>query len=303
MAALTIILPIMGAGTAYVAVYLAAPGASTWPVDVGDDPAFECSRLHAQAGGRLSWGVCRPDLRNEIRPGDVVVFVAADRLRDRRPARYRLAGWGTAERLVSQVEVWQREDLAVFRKYRNLLIRPSADGNEFVHCETQAPAHPDWLWRLARRSPGAPRKSRWEAAGETRVSAAGMVKVGGRNERLAPNYVLFSAEADGTIVLADPPVVAMASVSGEPETWSDSAFATDLQKLLLGEASSRGLRTRNRQQPHRHLRLSANADAVTERLGALIKEHKIAPRKPLGDIQQQDAPQGPAPRSCSAVCS
>ena len=90
------ILQIVDAGTAYVAVYLAAPGADDWPVDVGDDPAFECSRAYAEAGGCLSWGVCRPDLRNEITPGDVVVFIAADRLRDRRPARYRLAGWGTA---------------------------------------------------------------------------------------------------------------------------------------------------------------------------------------------------------------
>jgi len=51
-------------------------------------------------------GCHRPDLRNEITLGDVVVFVAADRLRDHRTARYRLAGRGTAERLVSQVEVW-----------------------------------------------------------------------------------------------------------------------------------------------------------------------------------------------------
>jgi hypothetical protein len=50
---------------------------------------------------------------------------------------------------VSQVEVWQREDLAVFRRYRNLLIRPSAGKTEFVHCETQALPHPNWLWRLA----------------------------------------------------------------------------------------------------------------------------------------------------------
>jgi hypothetical protein len=190
--------------------------------------------VYAKFGGRLSWGVCRPDLRNKITPGDVVVFVAADRLRDHRPARYRLAGWGTADQFVSQVEVWQREDLAVFRRYRNLLIRPSADKTSFVHCETQAPAHPDWLWRLARHSPGGPRKSRWEAAGEPGVSAAGMVKVGRRHEHIAANYVLFSDEGDGTVVLADPPVVATAITSGEPETWSDSAFAADLQKLLLG---------------------------------------------------------------------
>jgi hypothetical protein len=259
--------------------------------------------VYAEFGGRLSWGVCRPDLRNKVVPGDVVVFVAADRLRDRPRARYRIAGWGTVERLVSQVEVWKREDLAVFRRYRNLLIRPSADKTEFVHYETQAPPHPDWLWRLARHSPGGPRKSRWEAAGEPSVSAAGMVNVGRRHERLAANYVLFSAEGDGTVVLADPPVVATAVTSGELETWSDSAFAADLRKLLLHHVTSRGLRTRNRQQPHRHLRLGTPADAVRERLGALIKEHKIVPRPNGGGIQHQDIPPDPASGCYSAGCS
>jgi hypothetical protein len=129
-----------------------------------------------------------------------------------------------------------------------------------------------------------------------------MVKVGRRHERIAANYVLFSDEGDGTVVLTDPPVVATAITSSEPETWSDSAFAADLRKLLLGEVTSRGLRTRSRQQPHRHLRLSTPADAVRELLGALIKEHKIAPCRPDGGIEQDIMP-GPAPGSGSAVCS
>lgn len=115
------------------------------------------------------------------------------------------------------MDVWQREDLAVFRQYRNLLIRPSADGAGFVHCEAQDPPHPDWLWRLARRSPGGPRKSQWEAASASEISAAGVVKVGRRQENVASNYVLFSGEADGTVVLADPPVVATAVTPGELE--------------------------------------------------------------------------------------
>jgi hypothetical protein len=105
---------------AYVVVYLRAAG-DGWPADVGDDPAFECSRQRAHAGAQLSWGVCRPDLRNTITTGDVVVFIAADRLSDRPSARYKLAGWATAERAVSQLDVWQHEELAVYRHYRNLL--------------------------------------------------------------------------------------------------------------------------------------------------------------------------------------
>lgn len=74
-------------GSAYVLVYLRATG-DGWPVDVGGDPAFECSRQRIHAGSRLSCGVCRPDVRNTIAAGDVVVFVAADRLSERCPARY-----------------------------------------------------------------------------------------------------------------------------------------------------------------------------------------------------------------------
>jgi hypothetical protein len=73
----------------------------------------------------LSWGMCRPDLRNTVTVGDVAVFMAADRLSDRPSARYQLAGWATVERTVSQLDIWQQEKLAVYRHYSNLLIRPA----------------------------------------------------------------------------------------------------------------------------------------------------------------------------------
>ena len=65
-----------------------------------------------------------------------MVFIAADRLSDRPSARYQLAGWATAERTISQLDIWQHEELAVYRHYRNLLIRPADDGSGFVHHET-----------------------------------------------------------------------------------------------------------------------------------------------------------------------
>lgn len=68
------ILRIVEAGTAYVAVYLAPPSLGAWPADVGDDRAFECSRLYAKVGGRLSWEFAAGTARNEITPVNVVVF-------------------------------------------------------------------------------------------------------------------------------------------------------------------------------------------------------------------------------------
>src|SRR5262245_52755814 len=80
----------------YIAVYLRSPN-TDWPIDGGDDPSFVASMLSRPSGGRLSWGVCRQDLRNALDVGDLVVFFAADRLRDRRPApaRYAFVGFAT----------------------------------------------------------------------------------------------------------------------------------------------------------------------------------------------------------------
>ena len=270
-------LPAVDSAAAYVVVYLRAAG-DGWPVDVGDDPAFECSRQWAHTGARLSWGVCRPDLRNTITMGDVVVFIAADRLSDRRSARYQLAGWSTAERTVSQLDVWQHEELAVYRQYRNLLIRPADDGSGFVHHETQHPEHPDWLWRLARHTRRGPPKAAWITAGaHLGIPADGVFHIGRHRERVAPNYVLFSADPDQTVILADPPTVAIATTPGQLETWTADPFAVGLRAMLLGQVKGRGLRTTNRQQPHRHIRLD-NPVLLREHLHQLIKEHGLAAR-------------------------
>lgn len=109
----------------YIATHLRDASASSWPVDVGDDPSFVASDRYRSEDGRLSWGVCRADIRNRIEPGDVVMFFAADRLHDRRPARYCFVGLATVDRKESQVELWKRADLAVYRRYDNLLVRPA----------------------------------------------------------------------------------------------------------------------------------------------------------------------------------
>lgn len=65
--------------TLYLATYLRA-AFTEWP--------FAASAGARLRGGVLTWGVCRQDVRNALQPGDLVVFFAADRIRDRKPARY-----------------------------------------------------------------------------------------------------------------------------------------------------------------------------------------------------------------------
>jgi hypothetical protein len=41
-----------------------------WPYDPADDPAFFCARRFAGLGGRLTWGLCRSNVRCRLRAGD-----------------------------------------------------------------------------------------------------------------------------------------------------------------------------------------------------------------------------------------
>jgi hypothetical protein len=127
----------------YVAVYLAPWSAGGWPFDIGDDPSFESSAQHTSSGGRLGWGVCRTDLRNRVVPGDLVVFIAAERAQKEEERQYRLAGWATVAEKVSQVEVWEQPRLEPYRRYRNLLIAPGPNPADYLHHELDAPWHQD----------------------------------------------------------------------------------------------------------------------------------------------------------------
>jgi hypothetical protein len=48
-------------------VFRRAVSRQDWPYDGGDDPSFYAMR---KFGGQLSWGVCRQDVRNSLRPND-----------------------------------------------------------------------------------------------------------------------------------------------------------------------------------------------------------------------------------------
>ena len=88
---------------------------------------------------------------------------------------------------------------------------------------------------------------------------------------------MFSADPEETVILAHPPTIAIATTPGQLETWTGDPFAVGLRAVLLGQAKGRGLRTANRQQPHRHIRLDKPV-LLREHLHQLIKEHGLATR-------------------------
>ncbi len=118
----------------YVAVYRRALD-SGWPYDLGDDPAFQSSEKRDSRGrivavDRISWGVCRPNVRNAIRPDDLVVFFSTGR---KAPFRYEFIGFATVERKIARDAIWLRKELVLYRCYRNLLVQRENQG--FRHVE------------------------------------------------------------------------------------------------------------------------------------------------------------------------
>jgi hypothetical protein len=249
-----------------------------WAYDPSDDPSFFCARFFADEGGALSWGICRPDLREQLRVGDTVAFFPVSSRR--RNATYRFAGYATVEEKVSQDQIWSEDRLAVYQKYLNLLVEPLGDG-VFIHRENHPGGpHPDWLFRLVGRR-GYSWRARdfgpWTDHGYSKTVRPGVDETAGRQPiHFARNYVIFERDAPGTFIAADPPVIATSPGGREPETWGTDEFATALRELTVG-GTGRTLRTTAPRNQHPFTRLDMDARAWRPRLLELMQAAGIEP--------------------------
>src|ERR1035437_4774055 len=101
-----------------------------WPYDNGDDPSFYVARQ----GGRLTWGVCRQDLRNAMTKDSIVVFFSFTSLANEE-ILYRLCAVATVDDKVDHRAVHRDHRLQQFRDlYINGLINPEKGG--WSHDET-----------------------------------------------------------------------------------------------------------------------------------------------------------------------
>jgi hypothetical protein len=189
-----------------------------------------------------------------------MVFFSAER---RRPglSRYSFVAALCVERKISHAELWA--DKGPFRGYLNLLIRPLNEGWEhYEPGQARKDWHKDWLWRIA-----ATRGSRKAA-----VERAGLDHHPGDSlpYPLAENYVVFSSELQAR---PRAPVL-VATHSGPPgrEVWVKTPEARAIRRAVFGE-SDRGLRTLNRQQPHRHFRRSLDrSENLLTNLRAAVRD-------------------------------
>jgi hypothetical protein len=221
-----------------------------WPYDYGDDPSFFS---HRQLKRGLTWGVCRADVRGQIRPGDVVVFFSFTK--PGMCTQYRLCAVATVERKIPHSDIFLRPTDKVYRQYLNLLVRPSnVDDSLWVHYEPGAPRrkwHKDWLGRIAPyRVYCGKELKRLAKSDEIRVGSL----VDGTPFCFGENYVIFSSDDPCTAIVQRPPTVAHARPL-QREKWCANWLSREIFRRTLGVARRHGvqrsLRIENKSQhPH-----------------------------------------------------
>jgi hypothetical protein len=240
---------------------LKAAQAEEWVYDRGDDPAFYSAE---RLGGPLSWGICRRNVRNQLRRGDVVCYIGFEQ----RPAGvlYRLVGHGTVERKVSQQAIWEDQGLEPFRAYLNVIIEPIDGGYRHRELHTGG-NHDNWLWRLTDNRHGLKEKD-FEPFLDPECQQAfvpGQTRVAGKVITIAANYLIFDHEAPATVLLADPPVVAIKRRGEKVETWFDDPLSSRLRDLTLGMVGPERTTLRLPRQKNPHVSLHPKAHGLAWR--------------------------------------
>jgi hypothetical protein len=205
-----------------------------WPYDNGDDPSFYVARQ----GGRLTWGVCRQDLRNAIARGSIVVFFSFTPLVNDKTL-YRLCAVATVDDKVDHRAINRDRRLSTFRRlYINGLIIPEADGWRYDETDRRAALrHKDWLWRMAyhRGISQAKFNKKYTKIRDGGYFPDSAVDSGGF--QLAHNYIVFADMPDRGFISPYPPEAAIA-LRGRHEEWSDRK----LQEMTVIKAASLGAR-------------------------------------------------------------
>lgn len=244
-----------------------------WPYDNGDDPSF----FVAKKGGPLTWGVCRPDVRNSIPVGSIAAFFSYTPMEGNN-VLYRLCAVTTVLSKQDVMALHRDERFTGFRNlYINALIRPAKGGWQYDESDrAKRHRHPNWLWRIAEYGAMSPKQFEkkfaqvyWEEC-----FPDDLLKSGGL--RLAENYVLFSTTAEDSYICKNPPEVALA-FKGENEAWSNKPLES-LTVRTSAEYGGRGyLRAANASgYVHRHICFEMPTTTALAWRGKLIRALKAA---------------------------
>lgn len=201
--------------------------AGTSYFDWGDDPSFFSAQQIQGSFAYAGWGVCRPNVRAALAPGDLVVFFCAKRQAPRTTETdYYFIGVGTVGEVIQDRRlIWTRAKYKAYRRHYNVLAKYKSVGGP-AQLETFHPYHEDWEKRLKRP------------------------------------YVLF--DADASRFNLGSPLHVGTSVNGGREVWRTGRRVARLEKLLFEDFGiKRRLRTSPTGTAHVHLNLTRRLVAAS----------------------------------------
>ncbi|HEY5328786.1 MAG TPA: hypothetical protein VIJ79_02780 [Acidobacteriaceae bacterium] len=201
--------------------------------DWGDDPSFFAAQHLLRDVRKASWGVCRPDVRNVLGEGDIVVFFCGCQDKDTCVWRYYFVGFGTVLALVERAALWTDPAYAPYRKFYNVLAR--LNGTHLVQSEKFHPYHNDW--KLRAKAP----------------------------------YVLFDP-AHSVFDLKSPHHVATWDRTTIPETWKTDVRSRKIEHLLFTERGIDDRRLRTSPTGFGHAKLNLLKAGRTVRPGRSLSE-------------------------------
>lgn len=216
--------------------------------DWGDDPSFFSAEYHDGRPELAAWGVCRPNVREKLYPGDIVLYFCARRLICTGHTEYFYAGVGTVGVRIEdrRREVWSdstSDELRRFRNHLNVLVTYD-NRDQCVRHERFPPGHPvDW------------------------------------HERADSPYIVFDP-ARSKFNMKRPLRVAVAQHGAKNEIWISDGGARimELRAAVFDDLGvTRGLRTSYRGTAHPHINLTRklaeagiSADEFRSRVIALV---------------------------------
>lgn len=189
--------------------------------DWGDDPGFFAASKLIGDPCAASWGVCRRDVRRQLRVGDTVIWLCAKEGKVHGTWHYYFVGFSTVAHAISREELWLNHKFAQYHRCYNVLAK--LENGVLCQKETFHDYHDDWAKRAA-----------------------------------AP-YVIFNRDAAMTRSnLKNPLHVADKTPHDPLEVWRTSrdSRVRELREALFGRLQiDRGLRTTHPQMAHRHIAL------------------------------------------------
>jgi hypothetical protein len=222
-----------------------------WPYDNGDDPSF----YQARRRNLLTWGICRPNVRNAIHKHDIVVFLSFTKIAGR--IVYRLCSVATVAFKMDHRYVWD-DPRFKGKAYLNVLIEADANKERWLHSENDrrpGARHKDWLWRIADHSEVDQKVFNRELKAVYEQGwFSNATTIRGRPLRMEENYVVFS----DACIPGDPPEVAYA-YRGSSETWTNNSLRHGIFQYAEQGART-NIHTANPSIAHPHIRWSMEPD-------------------------------------------